>query len=48
MRTENLCIIIFKVINLFKIDGLYLKAVDQFDMKDIKLWEKIKTYIDKS
>lgn len=48
MRTENLCIIIFKVINLFKIDGLYLNVVDHFDMKSIKLWKKIETYISES
>lgn len=45
MRTENLCIIIFKIINLFNIKELYLIAADKIDTRTIKLWEKIESYI---
>lgn len=45
MRTVNLCAIIFKLINAFKVDGLYLKTAEQIDLNSIKLWRKIENYI---
>lgn len=46
-RTENLCILIFKTINLFNIEELYMKTADNFNMDSIKGWEKIQKRISK-
>lgn len=45
MRTENLCIIIFKMINLFKIKGIYLPFIEKVDISSLRIWNKIKKYI---
>ena len=45
MRTQNLCIIIFKMINLFKIKGIYLSFIEDIDLSPIKLWDKIEKNI---
>lgn len=45
MRTENVCIITFQMINLFKIERLYLYSADKINTKSVKIWDKINSYI---
>lgn len=44
-RTENLCVILFRVVNKFNIEELYLKYVENININSINLWRKIEKYI---
>ncbi|WP_321285306.1 hypothetical protein [Exiguobacterium profundum] len=41
LLTDNLCLIVLKLINKFNIEEMHCKTVEVIDLSDIKLWGKI-------
>lgn len=48
LLTDNLCLIILKLINKFSIDKMYSKTVEMIDFSNIKLWINIEKITNES
>lgn len=45
-RTENLCVILFRLINKFCVEKFYLHSVERININSIVLWQKVEKYIE--